>query len=55
MRWPRTGLGDVLLMQGRNVADPADRLVGDVECLEDVVVEVLFAEQQLMDPAQELP
>ena len=47
-------LGDVVLVRGRDVADPADRLVGDAQRAEDLVVEVVLAEQQAVDPAQEV-
>ena len=36
------------------VLHPADRLVGQPQRGEDVVVEAVLAEQQLVDPAQEL-
>ena len=42
------GLGDVVLVPGRDVLHPADRLVRDPQRLEDVVVEAVAAEQQLV-------
>ena len=47
-------LGDVVLVRGGDVADPADRLVRDAQRAEDLVVEAVLAEQQLVDPAQEV-
>ena len=46
--------GDVVLVAVREVLDPADRLVGDAQALEDAVVEAVLAEQQLVDDAQEV-
>ena len=36
------------------VPPPAHRLVGDVQAVEDVVVEAVVAQQQLVDVAEEL-
>ncbi len=48
------GLGDVVVVRGVDVLEPADRLVGDAQGLEDLVVEVVLAEQEVRDLAQEL-
>ena len=48
------GLADVVLVPGRDVLHPADRLVRDPQRLEDVVVEALATEQQVGDDAQEI-
>ena len=48
------GLGDVVLVAGRDVLHPADRLVRDPQRLEDLVVEAVLAEQQLVDHPQEV-
>ena len=48
-------LVDVVVVGGRDVLDPADRLVRDAQRGEDLVVEALGAEQQLVDDAQEVP
>ena len=48
------GLGDLIVVAQGDVVGPADRLVGDAQRTEDVDVEVLFAEQQLVDAPQEL-
>jgi hypothetical protein len=45
------GLGDVVVVAGVDVLEPADRLVGDAQRLEDVVVEVVLAQQQVGDLA----
>ncbi len=45
---------DVVLVPGRQVAHPADRLVGDAQRAEDLVVEAVAAEQQVVDRPQEL-
>jgi hypothetical protein len=42
-------LVDVVVVRGGDVLDPADRLVGDAQALEDLVVEPVLAEQQLVD------
>lgn len=47
-------LGDVVVVRDVDVAEPADRLVGDAQRLEDLVVEVVLAEQQLVHDPQEL-
>ena len=47
-------LGDVVLVRGGDVAHPADRLVGDPQRAEDLVVEAVLTEQQRVDPAQEV-
>ena len=47
-------LADVLVVAGRDVLRPADRLVGDPQRAEDLVVEAVVAEQQLVHGAQEL-
>ena len=47
-------LVDVVVVVGRDVLHPADRLVGDAQALEDLVVEAVLAEQQLVDDAQEV-
>jgi hypothetical protein len=47
-------LVDVVVVGGGDVLDPADRLVGDPQRLEDLVVEALLAEQQLVDDAEEV-
>ena len=48
------GLGDVVVVRGVDVLEPADRLVRDAQRLEDLVVEVVLAEQEVGDDAQEL-
>ena len=48
------GPGHVVLVAGREVPDPADRLVRDAQRGEDLVVEAVLAEQQLVDLLQEL-
>ena len=47
-------LGDVVLVRGRDVPHPADRLVRDLQRGEDLVVEAVLAEQQVVDAAQEV-
>ena len=47
-------LGDVVLVPGGDVPDPADRLVRDLQRGEDVVEETVVAQQQLVDSLQEL-
>ena len=47
-------LVDVVLVRGGDVLDPAHRLVRDPQRREDLVVEVVLAEQQLVDAAQEV-
>ena len=47
------GLRQVVLVAGRDVLDPADRLVRDPQRLEHVVVEAVLAEQQRVDHPQE--
>jgi hypothetical protein len=47
-------LDDVVLVGRGDVLHPADRLVGDAQGAEDVVVEVLVTEEQLVHPPQEL-
>ena len=49
------GPGDVVLVAGGEVPDPADRLVRDAQRGEDLVVEAFLAEEQLVDLLQELP
>ena len=44
-------LADLVVVRGRDVLRPADRLVGDAQRAEDLVVEVLVAEQQRVRPA----
>ena len=46
--------GDVVLVPVREVLDPAHRLVGDAQALEELVVEAVLAEQQLVDDPQEV-
>ena len=41
-------LGDVVVVAGDDVLGPADRLVGDAQRPEDLVVEAVLAEQQLV-------
>jgi hypothetical protein len=41
-------LVDVVVVRGVDVLDPADRLVGDAQRLEDLVVEAVVAEEQLV-------
>ena len=66
MRWPRTrcrrmsvGHRHLLLEHGLlavdrvDVAPPQHRLVGHLERPEDLLVEVVGAEEQLLDPLQE--
>ena len=48
------GLVDVVVVRGVDVLDPADRLVGDAQALEDLVVEAVLAEQQLVHDPQEV-
>ena len=48
------GLAEVGLVAGRDVLRPADRLIGDPQRAEDLAVEVVLADQQRMDAAQEL-
>ncbi len=48
------GLGHVVVVGGRDVLDPADRLVRDPQRLEDLVVEAVLAEQQPVDLPQEV-
>jgi hypothetical protein len=48
------GLVDIVLVGSRDVLNPAHRLVGDTERGKDLVVEIVFAEQQLVDRAEEL-
>ncbi len=48
------GLADVVLVPGWDVADPADRLVRDPQGGEDLLVELVLAEQQAADDPQEL-
>ena len=47
-------LVDVVVVRGVDVLDPADRLVGDAQRLEDLVVEAVVAEEQLVDDPQEV-
>ncbi len=47
-------LADLVLVVGGDVGGPADRLVRDPQRSEDGVVEALLAEQQRVDPAQEV-
>jgi len=42
--------GDVVLVPGRDVPDPADRLVRDLQGGEDVVEEAVLAEAGLLIP-----
>ena len=37
---------DVVVVRGVDVLDPADRLVGDAQALEDLVVEAVLPEEQ---------
>ena len=48
------GLVDVVLVFGRDVGNPADRLVGQTQGFEDVVVEAVFAQQVAVDELEEL-
>lgn len=48
------GLGHVVVVRGVDVREPADRLVRDAQRLEDLVVELVLAEQELGDDPQEL-
>ncbi len=47
-------LAEVVLVPGRDVLDPADRLIRDPQRLEDLVVEAVRTEQQAVDQAQEV-
>ena len=47
-------LVDVVVVRGVDVAHPADRLVGDAQALEDLVVEAVLAEQERVHHAQEV-
>ncbi len=47
-------LADLVVVAGGDVLGPADRLVGDPQRPEDLVVEALLAEQQRVDPLEEL-
>ena len=47
-------LVDLLIRVDLDVRAPANRLVRDAQGLEDVIVEVLLAQQELVDDAQEL-
>ena len=47
-------LVDLVVVRRRDVGVPADRLVGDPERAEDVVVEAVLAQQQLVDVLEEL-
>ncbi len=47
-------LVDVVVVRGVDVLDPADRLVGDAQRLEDLVEEAVVAEEQLVDDPQEV-
>ena len=47
-------LADLVVVRRRDVVVPADRLVGDPQRAEDLVVEAVLAEQQLVDPLEEL-
>ena len=47
-------LADLVVVRRRDVGVPADRLVGDPQRAEDLVVEAVLAEQQLVDPLEEL-
>ncbi len=47
-------LADLVVVAGRDVLGPADRLVGDPQRPEDLVVEVVLAEQQGVQPLEEL-
>ena len=47
-------LVDVLVVAGRDVLNPGDRLVGDPQRLEDLTVEVVLAQQKLVQDSQEL-
>ena len=47
-------LADLVVVAGRDVARPADRLVGDPQRAEDLVVEVVLAEQQGVHALEEL-
>ena len=48
-------LVEIGLMGGRDVAGPLDRLIGNTQAAEDVAVEVILAQQQLVDATQEFP
>ena len=47
-------LADLVVVGGRDVLGPADRLVGDAQRGEDLVVEVVLAQQQRVHAAQEV-
>ena len=47
-------LADLVVVRRRDVVAPADRLVGDPQRPEDLVVEAVLAEQQLVDALEEL-
>ncbi len=51
--YPR-GPGDIVLVAVRVVGDPADRLVRNAERGEELVVKAVLAEQQFVDPLEEL-
>jgi hypothetical protein len=47
-------LADLVVVAGRDVLGPADRLVGDAQGSEDLVVEAVLAQQQTVHPLEEL-
>ena len=47
-------LADLVVVRRRDVVGPADRLVGDPQRAEDLVVEAVLAEQQLVHALEEL-
>ena len=49
------GLVDVVLVARVDVLDPAHRLVGQPQALEDLVVEPVLAEEELVDEPEEVP
>ena len=47
-------LGDLVLVEATDILRPADGLVGDAQCAEDVVVEAVLAKQQRVQAGQVL-
>src|SRR5690606_14354535 len=45
---------NLIVVRRRDIGDPADRFVRDPQRGEDLVVEAVFAQQQLVDAAQKL-